>query len=176
MDVIVPILSIWYPKVTQSSTVCIWLLSIEQLCKPEETQEVARLAPTPQRDQQEVSSSESTACKHVILTHSQPLLNSHLDFTGLFTSPHHGPALVYWLPNLGVWEISQLSPPCAFLFLIADVMGCKKSKLNPGLNGGGGLEVKSQQPVRTDPTVYVRDPTSGRQRLVSRKSGKTDVT
>ncbi|XP_046883454.1 tyrosine-protein kinase Lyn isoform X2 [Hypomesus transpacificus] len=25
-------------------------------------------------------------------------------------------------------------------------MGCKKSKLNPGLNGGGGLEVKSQQP------------------------------
>ncbi|XP_062337359.1 tyrosine-protein kinase Lyn isoform X2 [Osmerus eperlanus] len=25
-------------------------------------------------------------------------------------------------------------------------MGCKKSKLNTGLNGGGGLEVKSQQP------------------------------
>ncbi|XP_067108605.1 tyrosine-protein kinase Lyn [Osmerus mordax] len=44
-------------------------------------------------------------------------------------------------------------------------MGCKKSKLNTGLNGGGGLEVKSQQPVRTDPTVYSRDPTSGRQRL-----------
>uniref|UniRef100_A0A8C8GIT4 Tyrosine-protein kinase n=1 Tax=Oncorhynchus tshawytscha TaxID=74940 RepID=A0A8C8GIT4_ONCTS len=42
-----------------------------------------------------------------------------------------------------------------------DNMGCKKSKLNDGLNGGV-LDGKNQRPVRPDQTVYVRDPTSSK--------------
>ncbi|XP_026857017.1 tyrosine-protein kinase Lyn isoform X1 [Electrophorus electricus] len=38
-------------------------------------------------------------------------------------------------------------------------MGCKKSKLGEGQKGGM-LDVKKCDPVRTDKTVYVRDPTS----------------
>uniref|UniRef100_A0A8C7PAI5 Tyrosine-protein kinase n=1 Tax=Oncorhynchus mykiss TaxID=8022 RepID=A0A8C7PAI5_ONCMY len=40
-------------------------------------------------------------------------------------------------------------------------MGCKKSKLNDGLNGSV-LDGKNQRPVRPDQTVYVRDPTSSK--------------
>ena len=42
-----------------------------------------------------------------------------------------------------------------------DNMGCKKSKLNDGLNGSV-LDGKNQRPVRPDQTVYVRDPTSSK--------------
>uniref|UniRef100_A0A4W5M2B7 Tyrosine-protein kinase n=1 Tax=Hucho hucho TaxID=62062 RepID=A0A4W5M2B7_9TELE len=45
-------------------------------------------------------------------------------------------------------------------------MGCKKSKLNDGLNGGV-LDGKNQPPVRPDQTVYVRDPTSSKPNATS---------
>ncbi|KAI2667597.1 Tyrosine-protein kinase Lyn [Labeo rohita] len=43
--------------------------------------------------------------------------------------------------------------------LLTGNMGCKKSKLE-GDQNGGVLEGNKHQPVRTDQTVYVRDPTS----------------
>ncbi len=50
--------------------------------------------------------------------------------------------------------------------LLAGNMGCKKSKLD-GDQNGGVLEGNKQQPVRTDQTVYVRDPTSYKPHIVS---------
>lgn len=47
-------------------------------------------------------------------------------------------------------------------------MGCKKSKLDDDQNGCA-LEVNKHQPVRTDQTVYVRDPTSRKPHIVSSK-------
>lgn len=45
-------------------------------------------------------------------------------------------------------------------------MGCKKSKLD-GDQNGGVIEGNKHQPVRTDQTVYVRDPTSYKPPIVS---------
>lgn len=45
-------------------------------------------------------------------------------------------------------------------------MGCKKSKLD-GDQNGGVIEGSKHQPVRTDQTVYVRDPTSYKPHIVS---------
>uniref|UniRef100_A0A671N418 Tyrosine-protein kinase n=1 Tax=Sinocyclocheilus anshuiensis TaxID=1608454 RepID=A0A671N418_9TELE len=49
-------------------------------------------------------------------------------------------------------------------------MGCKKSKLD-GDQNGGVLEGNKHQPVRTDLTVYVRDPTSYKPHIVSSDPG-----
>ncbi|KAG1969911.1 tyrosine-protein kinase Lyn [Pimephales promelas] len=49
-------------------------------------------------------------------------------------------------------------------------MGCKKSKLD-GDQNGGVMEGNKHQPVRTDQTVYVRDPTSCKPHINSQSSG-----
>ncbi|MBN3282524.1 LYN kinase, partial [Polyodon spathula] len=44
-------------------------------------------------------------------------------------------------------------------------MGCKKSKLMDEQNGGA-LDLKKSQPVRTDLTIYAKDPTSSKQQVI----------
>lgn len=61
---------------------------------------------------------------------------------------------------------------CCFLFLpLTEIMGCKKSKLGDGQNGGM-LGVKKRESLRSEKTVYVRDPTSPKPHtIVSSESG-----